>query len=50
MNYVTHSAFFTKCSHKGEGRIFTGCEEGRVCRTPDHEPPFHSKIKKPGSI
>ncbi|MBR0020665.1 hypothetical protein FE207_09280 [Bacillus subtilis] len=24
MNYVTHSAFFTKCSHKGEGRLRSG--------------------------
>ncbi|AEP88678.1 hypothetical protein GYO_4109 [Bacillus spizizenii TU-B-10] len=30
MNYVTHFAFFTKCSHKGEGRAFTACDEGGV--------------------
>ncbi|ROT25498.1 hypothetical protein EGD80_19765 [Bacillus subtilis] len=39
MNYVTHSAFFTKCSHKGEGRLSSGRTLGSLAA-------FHSKIKK----
>ncbi|QAR98744.1 hypothetical protein FQP35_03340 [Bacillus subtilis] len=40
MNYVTHSAFFTKCPHKGEGRLRSGRTLGSLAA-------FHSKTKKP---
>ncbi|RUS05083.1 Hypothetical protein ACI5QL_03850 [Bacillus velezensis] len=37
MNYVTHSAFFTKRSHRAAGRIFKRYGDARV-------------IKKTGSV